>query len=255
MLVNDPRTLGRSDGDDGIIADINDAAIASSPQHPTSALDAIVDRNDASRPDRSHETEQRWVGSCEARRQADDILRAELPCSGHDKHAEVAVDHDGRSVSDGVDGFKDDNHEFCHDRRGKSIPHPRVEMDGQTALDARLPGQESSLSPSAGNTLYRHIQELVQAPPEFLADAPPDHRLIAISYQIAALEKKQREQVRVSAERLLAPRYAAVEVSVAGILLARAVCQAGINLQSSRRYCQTRFSWDKYAREIETLTR
>lgn len=53
----------------------------------------------------------------------------------------------------------------------------------------------SVFAPTAVNPLHAHLEALVSANPRFMAEAPPDCRLSAISYQIAGLEEQLRLQV------------------------------------------------------------
>ncbi len=51
-------------------------------------------------------------------------------------------------------------------------------------------------APTASNPLHAHIEALAVAAPRLVAEAPPDFRLSAVSYRIAALEEQLRQQVR-----------------------------------------------------------
>ncbi|CAM9117583.1 unnamed protein product, partial [Pylaiella littoralis] len=48
--------------------------------------------------------------------------------------------------------------------------------------------------PTAANPLHAHLEALAVAAPRLLAEAPPDFRLSAVSYRIAALEEQLRQQ-------------------------------------------------------------
>lgn len=57
------------------------------------------------------------------------------------------------------------------------------------------PPPPSAFAPTAANPLHEHLEALAVAAPRLLGEAPPDFRLSAVSYRIAALEKQLRQQV------------------------------------------------------------
>lgn len=56
--------------------------------------------------------------------------------------------------------------------------------------------QSPDFQPSAPNPLHAHIEALAAAAPRLMEDAPPDFRLLAVSYQMAALLDQLRDEAR-----------------------------------------------------------
>eukprot|EP00752_Nemacystus_decipiens_P005034 g4572.t2 len=67
--------------------------------------------------------------------------------------------------------------------------------DNRGAPSGCRPPSTSSFAPSAANPFHEHLEALAVAAPRLLGEAPPDFRLSAVSYRIAALERQLRQQV------------------------------------------------------------
>lgn len=73
--------------------------------------------------------------------------------------------------------------------------------------------------PTAANPLHAHLEALAVAAPRLLAEAPPDFRLSAVSYRIAALEEQLRQQVRFGSVGWVGVVSLVAEVLTGGVLV------------------------------------
>lgn len=69
------------------------------------------------------------------------------------------------------------------------------DKNGNASLANDSAGPPQEFVPTAANPLHAYIEALAAAAPRLMGEAPPDLRLLAVSYQIASLEEQLRKQV------------------------------------------------------------
>lgn len=84
---------------------------------------------------------------------------------------------------------------------GRCVQQSPAGKQGLMGIEVQEEGTVASLKPlpavfrpTAVNPVHRHMEDLMRVP-RLMSDAPPDYRLMAISYRILELEDQQRKEV------------------------------------------------------------